>query len=205
MSRYSTEQASPGIRMNLDNLRHSYDTDRLTLRPFIADDEMQFQEYHSRQEVYRYLHAAPPEGPALKQKFAKALISTFESDGDVFRLAVVRKAGNVLVGEVLLMIESKQARQGEVGYIFNPDFGGRGYATEAVKVISDIGFEKIGFHRIFARLDSENLGSVGVVERLGFRREAHLVENDWCDGRWSSEYIYAMLKSEWAHPCSAKV
>ncbi|WP_430244233.1 GNAT family N-acetyltransferase [Neorhizobium sp. DAR64861/K0K2] len=185
--------------MNFDSLKHLYETERLTLRPFIADDEMPFGAYHSRPEVYRYLYAAPSDGSALKQKFARALATTFQNDGDVYRLAVVRKTDAALIGEVLLKLESKQARQGEVGYIFNPDFGGKGYATEAVKAIIGVGFNDIGFHRIFARLDSENLRSVRIVERIGFRREAHLVENDCFDGRWGSEYIYAMLKSEWAH------
>ena len=40
-------------------------------------------------------------------------------------------------------------------------------------------------------------GSVRVCERLRMRREAHLVENDVdLDGRWGSEYVYAMLEDE---------
>jgi ribosomal-protein-alanine N-acetyltransferase len=35
------------------------------------------------------------------------------------------------------------------------------------------------------------------MERLGMRREAHFVENLWFKGRWSSEYWYAILRSEW--------
>ncbi|MNL74735.1 ribosomal-protein-S5-alanine N-acetyltransferase [compost metagenome] len=53
-------------------------------------------------------------------------------------------------------------------------------------------------HRIFARLDTANAGSVALVERLGFRREAHLIENDRFDGAWGDEFIYAMLRREWA-------
>ena len=55
----------------------------------------------------------------------------------------------------------------------------------------------LGFHRIFARLDAANQGSVGVVERLGLRREAHLIENDQFNGQWGDEYIYALLAREW--------
>jgi len=61
----------------------------------------------------------------------------------------------------------------------------------------DIGFSEYGFHRIFARLDPLNKGSVGVVERLHFRREAHLLQNDRFNGVWGDEFIYALLKSEW--------
>ncbi|EIM75358.1 acetyltransferase [Nitratireductor aquibiodomus RA22] len=112
-------------------------------------------------------------------------------------LAVIRREDSALLGEVLLKMASKDALQAEIGYIFSPDFSGEGYATEAVRMMLDIGFSEYGFHRIFARLDPLNKGSVGVVERLRFRREAHLLQNDRFNGVWGDEFIYALLKSEW--------
>lgn len=113
------------------------------------------------------------------------------------RLAVTRAEDGTLIGEVLLKIASKAVAQAEVGYIFNPGFAGRGFATEAVAAMLSVGFETLDFHRIFARLDTLNAGSVGVVERLKMRREAHLSENDRFEGIWGDEYIYALLKAEW--------
>ncbi|WLS02255.1 GNAT family protein [Shinella oryzae] len=172
-------------------------TDRLILRRFVQTDFPAFGAYHARPEVYRYLYADPPQGEALEQTFADVLEAPFEQDGDVFRLAVVRRGDEALLGEVLLSLASREALQGEVGYIFNPDHAGAGYATEAVAAMIDIGFSTFGFHRIFARLDAQNAGSIGVVERLGLRREAHLVENDRFNGVWGDEFIYAVLAREW--------
>jgi RimJ/RimL family protein N-acetyltransferase len=61
----------------------------------------------------------------------------------------------------------------------------------------DLGFDHFGFHRIFACLDPQNVGSVGIVERLGLRCEAHLIENDRFNGVWGDEYIYAIRAVEW--------
>jgi RimJ/RimL family protein N-acetyltransferase len=36
-----------------------------------------------------------------------------------------------------------------------------------------------------------------VLERLGMRREAHLVQNEKVKGEWCDEVIYAMLRHEW--------
>jgi RimJ/RimL family protein N-acetyltransferase len=36
-----------------------------------------------------------------------------------------------------------------------------------------------------------------VLEKLGMRREAHLVENEWVKGEWHSELVYALLEREW--------
>lgn len=170
---------------------------RLELRPFEASDRTAYDAYHTRPEVYRFLYVPVPDTDKLTNQFAAAMSTRFEQDGDTLRLAVIRQENSVLLGEVLLKMESAAALQGEIGYIFNPDFAGAGYATEAVQMMLDFGFSKCGLHRIFARLDPLNTGSVGVVERLQFRREAHLLQNDRFNGVWGDEFVYAQLKAEW--------
>ncbi len=87
----------------------------------------------------------------------------------------MRRGDRVLLGEVLLKIASADALQAEVGCIFNPAFRGKGIATEAARATIELDFVKLGFQRIFARLDALNRGSVDVVERLKMRKEAHLL------------------------------
>ena len=183
--------------MNLASLPLPLQTERLALRALRPADFPAYAAYHGRAEVYRFLYMPAPTGQALQDQFAAVLAQPFAQDGDTLRLAVTRRADDALVGEVLLKIASRAALQAEVGYIFHPDFAGQGYATEAVATMLGLGFDALGCHRIFARLDALNAGSVGVVERLGLRREAHLIQNDRFNGVWGDEYIYAMLGSEW--------
>lgn len=172
-------------------------TGRLRIRQFRTDDFEQYAEYHRNKEVYRYLYQDPPSDEELQMNFSNVLKGQLSSDGDSLSLAVVRVSDETVTGEVILKMSNKAALQGEVGYIFNPHFAGNGYAAEAVSTMVDIGFNDIGFNRIFARLDPKNRGSVGVVERLQFRREAHLIQNDLFKGVWGDEYIYAILANEW--------
>ena len=90
----------------------------------------------------------------------------------------------------------------EIGYIFAPAMGGRGYATEAVRALVDLAFGPIGARRIIARVDARNRPSSALLERLGFRLEAHLVENEWFKGELSSELDYALLSREWPRPAA---
>ena len=60
------------------------------------------------------------------------------------------------------------------------------------------GFETLGLHRVIGRLDARNVASARVLEKLGMRREAELVENEWIKGEWQSELVYAVLAHEWA-------
>jgi RimJ/RimL family protein N-acetyltransferase len=172
-------------------------TSRLSLRPFRPGDFEAYAGYHARPDVYRYLYSAPPGEEELRSQFETARKDDLSQAGDTLRLAVERKSDVALLGEVLLKIADTAALQGEIGYIFDPRHAGAGYATEATGAMLAAGFRDIGFHRIFARIDTQNQPSVRLAERLGLRREAHFVENDRFEGRWGDEFVYAMLAREW--------
>ena len=174
------------------------ETERLTLRPFSADDLEGLYAYQSLPEVARFLYWEPrtleESRTFLRQKM---MASTIEKEGDWLVLAVVwRQTGN-LMGEVNLQWRSREHRQGEIGYIFNPAFHGKGFATEAAEVVLRLGFEGLDLHRVVGRLDGRNTASARVLERLGMRREAHLKQNEMVKGEWTDEVIYAMLRHEW--------
>ena len=88
-------------------------------------------------------------------------------------------------------------RQAEVGFTLSRDHQGKGYASEAVSRLLDYAFGDLGLHRVFAITDQENDSSFALLERLGMRREGWFVQNAWFKGRWSSEYLYALLRDEW--------
>jgi RimJ/RimL family protein N-acetyltransferase len=102
-----------------------------------------------------------------------------------------------VIGDVFLNKDDELAGTTELGYVIHPDFAGHGYATEAAREALRIGFEEWGVHRIYARVDEDNIGSVRVCQHLGMRQEARLIENDQRDGKWSTELVFAMLDQEW--------
>ena len=59
-----------------------------------------------------------------------------------------------MIGEVSLIWRSVADRQGEIGYIFNPDIHGHGYATEAARALLGSASRTSGLHRIYARCDA---------------------------------------------------
>lgn len=58
-------------------------------------------------------------------------------------------------------------------------------------------------HRVFARADDRNTAVHRLLERLGFRREARLVEADWFKGEWTTLRVYAVLEREWRRASGA--
>ncbi|SCL30930.1 Protein N-acetyltransferase, RimJ/RimL family [Micromonospora pallida] len=173
-------------------------TERLDLRPFTEGDFAALHAYQSRPDVARYLYWEPYDEQATRESLARRRRRTvLQNSGDVLNLAVVVRETGQLVGDVLLCWVSVEHRQGEVGYVFHPEHGGRGYATEAARMMVEIGFDLLGLHRIVGRLDARNTASARVLERLGMRHEAHLRESEFVKGEWCDEVVYAMLAREW--------
>ena len=96
-----------------------------------------------------------------------------------------------------MFVQSAEQRTGEIGYVFHPDFHGRGFAAEATIELLRLGFEQLGMHRVIARLDARNTGSANLLKRLGLRQEAHFVRNEFLKGEWTDELVFAMLADEW--------
>lgn len=122
---------------------------------------------------------------------------TIEKDDDALIFAVIERASGRLIGEMYFFAKNLASKQAEIGYIFHPDFHGKGYATEASRAVLEIAFEVFGMHRVVAECDVRNPASYRVMEKLGMRREAHFIEDMWFKGEWSDSYIYAILDREW--------
>lgn len=173
-------------------------TERLLLRLYTEDDLDDLYAIQSRADVSRYLYWGPRDRDQVRESLGKKIASNrLRAEGDDLTLAVVLPDTGTVIGDVLLVWISGEHRQGEIGYIFHPEYGGRGYATEASRVMLRLGFEGLGLHRIIGRLDGRNTASARVLERLGMRREACLVENELVKGEWTDEVIYAVLDREW--------
>ncbi len=173
-------------------------TERLHLRAFEATDLDALYAFERREDVARFLYTEPLTRDEVRVSLERRMQMTgFDATSDALRLAVVLRKTGELIGDASLKRTSREHLQGEIGYAFNPEHHGHGYATEAVQVMLRVGFEEAGLHRIVGRLEPRNVASARVLERLGMRREAHLIENEFIKGEWQSELIYAMLATEW--------
>jgi RimJ/RimL family protein N-acetyltransferase len=180
------------------NPTYPIETARLYLRPFNDDDLADLYEYYCLPDVTRYLPWGAKNLHETRDALNKKKRRTaLKGDNSIYNLAVVHKETNKLIGDTLLFLRSVDFRQGELGYVFNPDYHGQGYATEAAELMLRLGFETFNFHRIFARCDPRNTGSYKLMERLGMRREAHFVHNEIFKGEWGDELVYAILENEW--------
>jgi RimJ/RimL family protein N-acetyltransferase len=173
-------------------------TARLLLRPFEGGDVDALYEIHSDKGVARYLYnearTLEEVRDLVERKIAGAEV---RHEGDWLSAAVVLHPTGELVGDISLLWASDAHHQGELGFVVHPARHGNGYATEAAGPVLRFAFETLGLHRVIGRTEARNLGSARVLQKLGMRREAHLIENEWVKNEWQSELIYALLSREW--------
>jgi RimJ/RimL family protein N-acetyltransferase len=133
------------------------ETARLILRPFTPDDFDDLYAYQSRPDVARYLHWDARDHAQVRDALVRQCGETsLSAEGDWLTFAVVWREAGKVVGEVGLKLVSRESRQGEIGFVFNPDHHGRGLATEAAEAMLMLGFDTIGWHRIIGSCDARN-------------------------------------------------
>ncbi len=178
--------------------RWPLETERLLLRPFGPDDLEALFAIQADESVARWLYNDPRTLVETRELLARKIGgAALHGEGEWLSAAAVLRTTGELVGDVSLHWASEAHGQGELGFVVHPEHQGRGYATEASRPLLDFAFGPLGLHRVIGRLEPRNTGSARVLEKLGMRREAHLVENEWIKGEWQSELVYAILAREW--------
>ncbi len=174
------------------------ETKRLWIRQFQDSDLESFLEYRNDPDVARYQGWNVPYPRDRGIEFLDFMTNAFPAvQGEWFQAALELKTGNEMIGDVGFIIKKDDGRQAYVGYSLARAHWGSGYAYEAVTRLLAYLFDELNLHRVVAECDVENTASWNLLEKLGFRRESHLIENIFFKGAYGSEYHYAMLGGEW--------
>ena len=177
------------------------ETERLILRPFRPGDLAEFVAYRSDPDVARYQSWDSTYSTAEAESFLDAQRGlVLGQPGEWLQLAIVDRETSALHGDCAVRVVADQPATAEIGVTLAPASQGRGLATEALTALLTELFERLGIHRVFAETDDRNLATHRLLERLGFRCEARLVEADWFKDEWSTLRVYALLDREWHSP-----
>jgi aminoglycoside 6'-N-acetyltransferase len=171
---------------------------RLILRPFQDSDLESFFAYRNDPEVAKYQSWGVPFPRESAIQFVDLMkLSRPASLGEWYQVAVELKSTQAMIGDVAFCTLISDEQQALIGYSLARPYWRKGYAFEAVSTLLRYLFEERGLHCVIAECDVDNIASWKLLEKLGFRREAYLMENVYFKGRYGSEYHYALLAREW--------
>jgi len=172
------------------------ETKRLIIRPIKIDDKDEVFEYRSDRETNKYQGWIPITLSDV-EAFIGKISQQINEPETWFQFVIIEKETRKIIGDLGIHFFGRENKQVEIGCTLNKNFQKRGYAEESVKRVIDFLFKDLKKHRIIASIDPENINSIQMVERIGFRKEAYFVESLYIKEKWVDDLIYAMIEKDW--------
>jgi len=118
--------------------------------------------------------------------------------GDLaYAFLIFRNDDNAMVGGLTLAnIRRGVAQAGSIGYWIGSPFARKGYMTAAVRALIPYSFTTLRLHRLEAACIPDNVASVRLLERTGFKREGYARGYLCINGIWQDHLLYARLKGD---------
>ncbi|MBI2654033.1 GNAT family N-acetyltransferase [Candidatus Woesearchaeota archaeon] len=165
---------------------------RFILRHFKKEDEKYLTKYANDRLVSRYISTMPyPYTIKDAKKWINHCIAAYKKRKKKEMNFVIEINGHLAGAVGLSHIDKHKA---EIGYWLGRDFWNKGIATEAVKVITNFGFNKLKLKRIYAYIFKQNKGSVRVLEKNGYKFEGLLRKHANKDGKLIDSLLYARVR-----------
>lgn len=175
-------------------------TARLEMRRMLPQDSYDMYEYACRPDVTRYLTWNPHPSREYTREYLEYLADRYRA-GEFYDWALIWCANGEMyrkmIGTCGFTRFDLANNSAEVGYVINPDYSGRGVATEAVRRVLHFGFEDLRLHRIEAKYIIGNDASRRVMEKVGMHYEGTHRGSMLIKGIYRDIGICAILEDEY--------
>ncbi|NPV07934.1 MAG: GNAT family N-acetyltransferase [Anaerolineae bacterium] len=162
------------------------------LRPVTREDLPRYVEWIADPEVRRHLNFYRP----LSLEDEEHWFERLRGDGGQEVFAIETLEGRHIGGIGLHGIHTRY-RLAEAGiFIGAKECWGRGYGTDAMRLLLAFAFDQLNLHRVFLNVHSDNLRALRSYEKCGFVLEGTLRQAAYKDGRYWDVHVMAVLKDE---------
>ncbi|WP_058487049.1 GNAT family N-acetyltransferase [Defluviitalea phaphyphila] len=167
------------------------ESNRLILRPFSMKDVQDVFLYASDDIVTKYLTWPSHIDISQTEKVVKEFYMT---KSGVF--AIELKSEHKCIGCIELRV-CPEHDKASFGYVLNREYWNKGYMTEALKLILDFAFSRLGLNRIEATHYVGNEGSGRVMQKCGMKYEGKGLQEVKIKGIFHDVVHYAILREDW--------
>jgi ribosomal-protein-alanine N-acetyltransferase len=155
-----------------------------------------FAEFTALNKASRRFHRNLVNPPTDEESFADFLKRN-ELETDRSFLICRAEDGAIVGGAALSQIFRKAFQNAYLGYYLAEKYTGRGYMTEAVELVLRYAFKELKLHRVEANVQPENLASIAVLHRCGFKRDGYSPKYLKIGGRWRDHERFAIIVENW--------
>lgn len=166
-------------------------TNRLLLRQIVASDLPNVYKGLSDSDVIKYYGISYLTIADTTQQMD--FYSDLEKDGTGICWAICSLDNNTFYGVGGIYAIKKEHQKAETGFWLLKEYWQRGIMQEAMPLICNYAFEKLGLHRIEGQVETENLKCKKAMEKLNFIHEGTMVDYEYKNGKFISLDIYAKI------------
>ena len=175
------------------------ETERLVLRQLTVDDSENWFKNLSDDEVAVLIGMEPLEHVEGSKGFIDSFSDRYEK-GQGMAWAIILKEDYTFIGTCSYEKIDKLNLSGEIGYDLLKEYWGRGFMTEALRIIIEYGFENLNLNRIEAHTAAINTASRDLLRKLGFSEEGIFRDSSFFRGEFRDDCTYSLLRREWTNP-----
>lgn len=172
---------------------HNLLGEKIYFRKMTEDDVKEIHSYASDKIVNKYIGWPLTTTIQETKEYISEMLSREEKDTFLYT-SILTKDTHKVVGTAMVFSFNKEAKHCEIGYVFNRDYWGNGYGTEAIKLMDEYVFDALDSNKSYASVISGNIGSCKVLEKNGYSIEARLKEHIFIDGKYHDLLKYSKFK-----------
>ncbi len=178
------------------------DGERLYLRTMTRADLPHVRRWLADKDLRRRVGVTQSHNEASIEEWFDGVVA----DGNRRWFTVVLAEDDRPIGEAGLLRITEPWRCADVSMILGErDCLGRGYGSEAMRLLLDYAFGEMGLHRIGIGVFDFNAEAIRYYEKNGFRREGVLRDGYFCDGAFHDVILMSVLENEYrARPGNAR-
>ncbi|WP_421385433.1 GNAT family N-acetyltransferase [Bacillus salacetis] len=183
--------------MNLENEKELLEGKSIYLRDFHEKDAVELLrlQLENRPFFEKYSMSRPADfytEEAQEKRIWKFTLDKQNDEG--YNFGIFHNETHDLLGTInLFQVLRGSLQSAFIGYFLDRKFNGRGFTTEAVKLIVRYGFDELKLHRIEAGVMPHNSASIRVLEKSGFHKEGIARKNVNINGKWEDHQVLAII------------
>lgn len=169
-------------------------SERIALTPLRSDDLEAMYDWINNRQLVILNGPYKPVSAAQHEAWFKAI----QQRPDVMIFAIRLLEDDKLIGSCQLHSISQTHRSAELQIRLGESAQqGKGYGTEAVRLLLEFAFKDLNLHRVYLHVFSTNLAAIKVYEKTGFVREGVLRQAAFIDGEHKDVLVMAVLQEEY--------
>ncbi len=168
---------------------HTLIGEGIYFKPLSTDDTAAIHSFASDPLVSKFIGWRLMGSSEETEDFIKEMIKR-EAAATHLYASIVLKATGDIIGTAMIFSIDKEARHAEVGYVLHKSYWGKGYGTEALRLMNAYALDILKLRKLHARVVAANVSSVKILEKTAYQPEGRIRDYHFVEGNYYDSLLF---------------